>query len=44
MDDLINVGSMLLVVSPVIVGFAMFAGLWLRDNFYTKPFYDDYED
>ena len=43
MADFINILSMLLIASPVVIGFAAFAGLWLQEEFYTDPFYDDYE-
>lgn len=44
MNDFINIASMVIIISPIALGFLAFGGIWFKENFYTDPFYDDYED
>ena len=38
MIDLITMLSMILFVSPILIGIAAFGGIWFRDEFYKEPF------
>jgi len=45
MHDLYALISILLVVSPIVIGILLFIGQWAAEEFYKEPLYDyDQED
>ena len=43
MVDFLSVVSILIILSPIVIGAGAFYAIWLRDEFYAEPLYDDYE-
>ncbi len=44
MYDLIALLSMILLVSPILIGAGAFGLIWLRDEFYKHSFYETSEN
>jgi len=36
--------TMILFVSPIVLGVGGFFAVWMKEEFYRDPFYDNYED
>ena len=44
MVDIYSILTAILIVSPIVLGIALFGALWVKEEFYKTSFYDRYED
>ena len=44
MTDFYTYLSMLLIAAPIVLGIGIFGAMWLRDEFYKYPFYENGDD